>query len=782
MEEGNLPKLESEDYQHLTDEFLTRFRDMLLDLDPPDAQFRNYQPFLLACLDSIDVFIGQIQQYLTKEDTELVIEALLMAFKAHGLVVRKSNDALFFMHPLAASQYLADFRLDAPTLAATLLHDVAEDTTVSISEVFNKFGPEVGHLVQGVTKLQATGKAVSLTPGMVEPAVETENRLYQFMLDDVRVVLVKLADRLHNMRTLDALIEKKKQEKAREVLTVYAPLAYRLGMWDVKSELEELAFATINPRRHQVFQNLINQREQGQKMWLDIGCNTILKDLAQEGITALVEHAPEHIYTLYQDYMLAQREPTRLADVIRVAVLLQTEDECYRALGVIHDRWQPVPGTFDDYIARPRDNLYQSLHTTVFGPGGRLLKIRIRTMEMHEIARHGILARWSIDVSQQAKPFEGIQRLINRLRPVGLIDEHEPRSAAFREALSDQIQVFTPDGELVELPKKATPLDFAYQIHSKLGDEARIAWINGIQQPLNHTLQNGDQVNIERKPGALPMREWLDHDLGFATTMYARSRIRQTFRRLKGRDAVQVGRDAVTAELEMMGVPDADVSALAPALGFEKEEDLLLAVARAQITPQKVAIEAFRPVWERLGKTSVGGESIQPDATVNVRALPGRPVRLCGSCKPKPGDNIVGNLLRGGQVTVHRMDCHHLSKSVNGTQQLDLVPLDWTSKPRQVRTVFIRVAASDEQGVTSSLAEILKLKQVNIQEIYGRSDQTYKAGLLTLTADVNSMKQLSRVLHRCQQLPAVITVQRTDDSPHFDQDAMQWAIAKVSSL
>ena len=765
--------------QCLSSEFRERFQALVDKMDPLGLWRAKHPELLDRCLRAINEFYCRLLVYMSPEHQQLVTDALFEAFEAHGLVLRKSNDALFFEHPLAAADHLARFRLDAPTLAAALLHDVAEDTTVSVSQIVERFGPEVGKLVDGVTRLQATGKQVSSRASQDEATIESMNKLFQFMTEDVRVVLVKLADRRHNMYTLSALPLSKQEEKAEEVLRVYAPLAYRLGMWDVKSELEELALKVLHPAIYQQMRELMEQRTQSQSVWLEYVCETLLDRLSDSGVEARIEPSPEQVYSLYQETERRGKLPARLPDTIRVVVLVDKRCDCYRALCTVHTMWNPVPGTFDDYIAHPRENLYQSLHTTVFGPGGRLLKVRFRTFEMHEIAHHGILARWSANISDTARGFEALQRLMKRLRPVRDIAGRGDRLDAYREALQDQIQVFTPEGELIELPTGSTPIDFAYQIHTKLGDEAVAAFINGTERPLSRRLKSGDQVSIEREPGRLPRREWLDDELGFAQTMYARTKIRQAFRRLSDDDAVEIGREALRREMEMAGVPDYDLTALAEAMDYESTDALLTSIARAEVMPFEVAHYALRPVWEALPTRPVGGQAISSNGAVVVRGLPGQPVRMCGSCQPEPGDAIVGNLLRGGQVTVHRLDCHHIDVARQSGDELNLVEVDWVHEPRTVREIHLRVAAEDRSGLTYGLSQIMENEDINISELYGRGERDHQVGLLAATLEVSDLRQLSRILHRLAQMPGVRAVQRMAIPPRLADDSLEWAIAQV---
>ncbi len=765
---------------YLAPAFLDQFQGLLRQLDPLGKWRASYPGFVPQLLQAADRFFARLQTYLSDEQQGVVADALLVAFKAHELTLRKSSDALFFEHPLAVADYLASYQLDPATLAAALLHDVAEDTKVPISHIVERFGPEVGKLVDGVTRLRATGREVVSQFRQEEIGIESFNKLFQFMVDDERVVLIKLADRRHNMQTVAALPPHKQREKAYEVLDVYAPLAYRLGMWDVKSELEELALQTLRPELYSRFKELMTRRAENQQGWFDVIRRLLHETMTAAGLSVWVEPSPEHIYSLYQGYAREGRLPKRLADVMRIVVLVNERFECYQVLGMIHDLWKPVPGTFDDYIAHPRENLYRSLHTTVFGPGG-LLKVRIRTFEMHQIAHHGILARWVANIPDQSEGLEeGIQRLLKRLKPLGGITERGAQLAAYREAIADQIQVFTPEGELVELPPGSTPLDFAYQIHSRLGDEARGAHINGVPRPLNTPLRSGDQVSIVRYEGGMPLREWLDKDLEFVSTVYAENRIRRAFRRLHGPEATAIGREALRREMDMMGMEEYDLDAMARELNFEDVEGLLMAVACAEVTPQRVAHVAMRPVWNALEATLVSGVSFSPDSTVRIRGIPGRPMKLCGTCIPRPGDPIVGNLLRGGQVTVHRMDCHHIVKTGQDGGWLNLVEVDWVEEPRAARPIHLRIAAIDRSGLTYDVSQILEAEQVNICEMYGRADNTRNVGLITVTVEVTELRQLSRIVHRIAQLPNVKSVQRVVDQPHCQQVAMDWAINQIA--
>jgi GTP pyrophosphokinase len=771
--------LDASRYEHLTPQFKERFQVLLHELDPLGSWQASYADLVVHCLTAIDQFLGRLRGYLDQEHQSLVTDALFASFEAHELTLRKSEDALFFEHPLATADYLAGFRLDAPTLAAALLHDVAEDTKVSVSRVVELFGPEVGKLVDGVTKLRVTGRQVASQLQQDRIRIESINKLFQFMVDDVRVVLVKLSDRRHNMTTLDALPQEKRREKAREVVDVYAPLAYRLGMWDVKSELEEMALQTLHPEFYDRLEALMERRAREQDTRLEMAQQALGACLSGAGLEALTEPSPEQIYTVYRELAWEGRLRPKLSETIRIAVLVDERPQCYRVLCAVHELWKPVPGTFDDYIAHPRENLYQSLHTTVIGPGG-LLKVRIRTHEMHQIAHHGILTRWSANIPHESEALDAqVQRLLERLKPVSGIAERDDRLAAYREALTGQIQVFTPDGDLIELPAGSTPLDYGYQIHTGLGDEARGCRINGVPMPLSTPLRSGDEVTIIRVKEELPLREWLDEDLGFVRTTYARNKIRRAFRRIKGVEAVSAGREALHREMHMMGVEDYDLEAVARDLEYDDAESLLVAIARAELMPYAVAHRSMAAEWDALETQTVDDTALSEDGTILVRGVPDLQTRLCRSCEPAPGDPIVGNMLRGGQVTVHRMDCPHISSASRQGSQLHLLEVEWVERPRTVRPVHVCVAAVDRSGLAHDITQILRAEDMNIRELYGVGNSDHHIALLGVTFEATDLRQVSRILHRIAQVPNLAAVQRVPEFPESREETMKWAIESV---
>ena len=777
--DGDRDPFSPDRYESLTPPFLARCEALVQELDPLGLWKTTYPGLIARCLEIVDQLMGRVEGYMGEEPQALVAEALFVAFRAHGLTLRKSADALFFEHPLMTTDFLASFKLDAHTLSAALLHDVVEDTMLSVSQIVNQFGPDVGKLVDGVTRLRTAGKEVTSQLRQDEIRVESINKLFQFMVDDVRVVLIKLADRRHNMQTLDALPPEKQREKAHEVLAVYAPLAYRLGMWDVKCEQEALALDFLQPVLSRKLRILMARRNGQQRGRLRRACQTLRDHLSKVGLEVRIEPSPEQVYSVYHQHQRDGRWLPASTDPIRVAVLVNRRWECYRVLCAVHRLWKPVPGTFDDYIAHPRENLYQSLHTTVFGPGG-WLKVRIRTHRMHRVAHHGILTRWSLDSPDQSAGLdEQIERLMDRLRPVVAIIDRKDRLAAYQEALTDQIQVFTPQVELIELPAGSTPLDFAYQVHTKVGDEARGVRINGVPRPLNTPLRNGDQVRILRSKGGSPLREWLDKDLGFVRTVYARNKIRGAFRRLERAEAISVGRETLHREMRMMGLEDHDLDAIARRLDHDSVEQMLAAIARADLMPHKVTHLALEPIWDALDASPAGGVILSPDGRVTVRGVPGRPVKLCATCQPVPGNPVVGNLLRGGQVTVHRMDCHHIVQTTRRGTRMNLVEVDWAEEPRTVRPVSVCVAAVDRSGLTHDLTRILETENVNICELYGHSDRERQLGLVVIKVEVTDLRQLSRILHRFSQLPNVKAARRFPE-PLKNMDAVRrWAADSV---
>ncbi len=508
-------------------------------------------------------FFDLISTYLGPDESAIVREAFEVARDEHGGELRQSGEP-FFTHPLTIAYYLAQYQMDAPTLVAALLHDVVEDTRVSVDEITERFGQEVGRLVDGLTKFEAVADDAAVeTLSKEEVRDATLHKLFGVMTDDVRVGIIKIFDRLHNMRTIKATPPATQKRKADETLAVYAPLANRLGIWEVKNDLEALSLEVLDSNAYHIIRQKLEQlRHKHQTPFARVN-HQIAEKLTAAGIEiADIKLCPENIYSIYQSSRGNGRQGSRLKvdPILRLVVVLKDIPSCYLALGELHQMWRPVPGTFDDYIASPRDNLYRALHTTVVRNNGERIKVRFRTVAMDVLSEIGVMARWvrlgmplwSSEIADR------VDALVANISETINLEPQDPRvgvQGVVQDVFRDQIIVYTPAGDVKELPQGATPLDFAYMIHSEVGDQCRVALVNDQQTPLNQPLQSGDRVYIVKR-GDGPQRIWLDEDLGYLTTSRARAHVRRWFRRLSEEAAITEGRRLLENELWMLGMSD----------------------------------------------------------------------------------------------------------------------------------------------------------------------------------------------------------------------------------
>lgn len=707
--------------------------------------------------------------YLPEPDRLRVADAFEFARREHGDQRRQTGE-LFFTHPVTVATYLADYRLDAATIQAALLHDIAEDTRVSIEEIETLFGADVARLVNGVTKLKEVTRGVAakrkLSPEELQHA--TLGKLFQAMTRDVRTVIIKLYDRLHNMRTIKAMPPHKQREKAQETLAVFAPLANRLGMWAVKSELEALSLEVLDPGAYQAISEELAKLSYEQQELFQIASGQVLECLVNANIDVRgVKLAPENVYTVYQDLRANHKTYKQIDRTMRLVVLVDDPIGCYTALGHLHQLWRAVPNRFDDYISVRRDNLYQSLHTTVMHNSGAHIKIRLRTLEMDEVAQVGVLARWLYAGTPQwsrgiAEPLEiffgAINETINNAEPHDLVDSVR---GVVQDVFSDQIRVYTPRGEAVELPHGATAIDFAYSIHTELGHETQQAFVNEGPYPLNRPLRNGDLVRIGRHPKAQPQRAWLDEDLGYITTTYARSRARRWFRKLRYEKAVAQGRQLLAHELDMLGLPNYPHEAIVAAFGFASNEELYHQLGRAELLPTALSTQIMTDTWD-------SGRSLRLDNVVYdsmgtkhiITNADHRELRLCATCAPRPRDAIIGYVRQDGGVTVHREDCHSLAAT---RQRLDRVQrwlkLGWgESSGRQARRFAAHIDVFDRPGLLFEITQLMRDESINIPAICTVRDERDDELRIVLELECISPRQMVRILHQTQALVNVKTV------------------------
>jgi GTP pyrophosphokinase len=722
--------------------------------------------------DLLEELIAQVTAYNPDADRELIAHAFEFATRAHDGQERRSGEA-FIHHPFGAAKICAELRLDDETIAAALLHDVVEDTAVGIDEVRAEFGDEIANLVEGVTKL-------TRIQFQSREHAEAENyrKMIVAMAHDVRVILIKLADRLHNMRTLEYLGRQKQVQKARETLEVYAPLAHRLGIHKLKWELEDLAFRTLHPRKYAEIEAMVAERRADREEHVREAAIVLTKELDKVGIPAEISGRAKHFYSIYDKMAKKGREFNEIYDLTAMRVIVERDGEegtrdCYGALGLIHSLWKPMPGRFKDYIAMPKFNGYRALHTTVIGPAGSPLEIQIRTREMHDGAEFGIAAHWySYKPGGKKKLDEDWLEWVKQLMEWG-DEEADPREfiKGFRTDLfDDEVYVFTPKGEVKTLPAGSTPIDFAYSVHTDVGHRTVGAKVNGRIVPLHYTLHSGDFVEIlTSKGGRGPSRDWMT----LARSTRARNKIRQWFSRETREDTEHKGREALEQALKAQKLPyrkiagSAVLAQVIRETGFKKAEDFYIALGSGKLPVSQIV----KKVLARLKTAEVAEEEIVPlkpkpqttsstDLGITVQGAEGVLVRLAKCCTPVPSDEIVGYISLGKGVTIHRKDCPNVKALMRNPERFTEV--DWDGATTKSFYVQIAVDAWDRSRLLEDVARTFAEHGANIVSYGGTvEDQLAKNWY---TAELGDVKSLRTLLTALRNVEAVFDAYRVTPS------------------
>jgi guanosine-3',5'-bis(diphosphate) 3'-pyrophosphohydrolase len=671
--------------------------------------------------DGMDGLLRAVKSYNAKADLKEIERAFRFAEEHHAGQTRKSGEA-FIEHPLAVARILADLGLDTTTLQAALLHDTVEDTAVTVVELEERFSPEVARIVDGLTKLD------SLTfRSREQEQAENVRKMIVAMAGDIRVLLIKLADRLHNMRTLAPLAPDKQRRIATETLDIYAPLAHRLGVQQVKWELEDLAFKAMHPGPYHEIASLVERRRGERQQYVDGVLQAARQRLRESGVKADVDGRPKHLYSIYEKMVIGGKEFNEIYDLAGIRILVDDLRDCYGALGAIHSLWKPVPGRFKDYVAMPKSNMYQSLHTTVVGPQGRPIEVQIRTKEMHRTAEFGIAAHWRYKEGKDGKKAKEAAELAWLGQMLEwLKDMADPRE--FMEGLKidlygGQVFCFTPKGDVMNLPAGATPVDFSYSIHTEVGHRTIGAKVNGKLVPLDYELRTGDSVEIltSKAQGEGPSQDWLR----FVKTPRARSKIRQWFSRERREDALEEGRDALQRLMRRQNLPfkrlatEEALTQLADEMKFPGLDSLYVAVGEGHVSPQSVVARLTRIVQgstdEDVAEVALARPvHIEQDVTSGV-VVPGSAdvwVRLARCCTPVPGDDIMGFVTRGQGVSVHRTDCPNAKALTSQAERL--LDVSWRMGRPTSFVVAIQVEALDRTRLLSDVATALSDHHVNI--------------------------------------------------------------------
>jgi GTP pyrophosphokinase len=722
--------------------------------------------------DSLD-----IEKWLTvlerdgRSEEEIVFlrKAAQYAEQAHKDQRRASGEP-YFSHVIAVAAILAELNMDVETLAAAILHDVVEDTETTINEIDELFGAEVASLVEGVTKMELiTG--ISSGDGERSPKkathAENQRKLLLAMAKDVRVVLIKLADRLHNMRTLKHLPEIKQKRIARETMDIFAPLANRLGIWQLKWELEDLAFRYLEPLRYKQIAKSLDERRVERERYINNVMDTLRGELEQSGIMADVSGRPKHIYSIWKKMKRKGVGIHEIFDTRAVRILVDTVPQCYHALGIVHTLWPHIHREFDDYIATPKENRYQSIHTAVIGPQGRTLEIQIRTHDMHSHAELGVAAHWRY--KEGGKGDSDYEQKIAWLRQVVQWKDEEASASDFidrfkSEVFQDRIYVLTPGGDIVDLPQGATPLDFAYHIHSEVGHRCRGAKVDGRMVPLGYELKSGEQVEVLAAKHGGPSRDWLNPHLGYLTTSRARSHVRHWFKQQDYDQHVMDGRVILDRELGRLGASSIGFDKLASHFRFASNDDLMAAIGRSDINSAQIA-GAVQQLWKPEPSTLVPKgpgrrRKLREPGDVHIHGVGNLLTHMARCCKPAPGDPIIGFITQGRGVTIHRRDCPNVLK-FDAVKRKRLIEVEWSDhQEEEVYPVDIRLQAVDREGLLRDITSLLAADHINVLRVSTYSDKKDYTANMELTIEISNTQQLSRILSRIEQLPNVLQVKR----------------------
>ncbi len=710
-----------------------------------------------------DQLLAEVESYNADVDRELLERAYVFACEAHEHQQRRSGEA-FILHPLGVARILAELRRDDAAIAAALIHDVVEDTEASIEKVRAEFGEEIARLVEGVTKLTRIH-----FHSREQAQAENYRKMVMAMAEDYRVILIKLADRLHNMRTIEYLGKQKQLQKARETLEVYAPLAHRLGIHSIKWELEDLAFQTLHPRKYAEIQSMVNERRADREKYVDKAGKALHRELEKVGINAEIAARAKHFYSIYEKMAKRGKEFNEIYDLTAMRVLVEQtakegERDCYGALGIIHSLWKPMPGRFKDYVAMPKFNMYRSLHTTVIGPEGKPLEIQVRTKDMHDTAEFGIAAHW-LYKGKKGKKAEAEQLAWMKQFADWQREEADPQEfkRAFPELASDEVYVFTPKGEVKNLPGGSTPIDFAYAVHTDVGHRTVGAKVNGRIVPLHYSLKSGDIVEIltSKQAGRGPSRDWLS----LARSSRARNKIRQWFSRETREETEQRGRESLENALKQHNLPYKKLAGspllaqIIREMGFKKAEDFYLALGSGKLQVSQVA----NKVLHRLKTEEVVEEEplpIRPKARDTVASqnfgihVPGVEdvlVRLAKCCTPVPGDEIAGYISLGKGITIHRRDCPNVKSLMRNPERF--TPVEWDGGASQSFRVQIAVVSWDRARLLEDVARTFAEHGANIVEYGGHvHDQMAKNWYVAEVGDIKALRALLNALRNLESV------------------------------
>jgi GTP pyrophosphokinase len=721
---------------------------------------------------NLDGYLVKIKQYAPYLDLERIAKAYQFGEVAHTGQLRKDGTP-FFNHPTSVSLILAELEMDEETIIAALLHDTVEDTDVTLADVEKTFGKEVAALVDGVTKL-----AVINYETKQERQVENLRKMFLAMSSDIRVILIKLADRLHNIRTLGAMTTDKQKEKAEETIDIFAPIAHRLGIFRIKWELEDLSLKYLDPEGYKELVKKVDKKRTERESIINDYIAQIGNALTELGLKFEIYGRPKNFYSIYKKMKFQQKEFDEIYDLTAIRVVCEDVKDCYSALGAVHTLWKPIPGRFKDYIAMPKPNLYQSLHTTLMG-NGEPFEIQIRTREMHEIAEFGIAAHWKYKEGSKTSNNE-MEKKISWFRQMmewqsDLKDPGEFMNSLKLDLFNTEVFVFTPNGQVVDLPVGSTPVDFAYKIHSEVGNKCIGAKVNGRIVPLNYTLQNGQRIEImtaKNSPG--PSRDWLK----FVKSTQAKQRIKQWFKKERREENVEKGQEMFLAELKRQNIPAKAVlseeylDAILKRLSLKSIEDMYNAIGYGgimtnQVVP-KIREKYFKDHKEEQVKSRFETERLEDlpnkkkeikknDTGIIVKGMEDILVRFAKCCTPVPGDNIIGYITRGRGVTIHRADCENFEHTDDTENRY--IEVKWASSIETSYTASVQVVSLDRKGLLSEITMFMHELDLTMSGINAKIDKSGIA-IVNISLEIQDIEELNKFMKKLKNLEDIIEVKR----------------------
>jgi len=704
---------------------------------------------------SLTGLLEKVRSYSPDADLMSMQRAYHFSREAH-CSQKRSEGSPYINHPLSVAYILADMRMDTLSIASGLLHDTVEDAEISQEDIRTIFGKEIAFIVKGLTKL---AKVEFRTKQ--EAQAENFRKMLLAMSEDIRVMLIKFADRLHNMRTLGYLPENKQQRIAAETLEIYAPIANRLGIGWLKTELEDLSFKYLMPQLYEELKRKVAKRREEQEGYIAEVREVIEKKLKEEGLPGRVTGRVKHFYGIYQKMQKQRITFDQVHDVIGIRIITDSKANCYAILGIIHSLWTPIPGRFKDYIGVPKSNMYQSLHTTVIGPKGERVEFQIRTEEMNSLAEEGIASHWKY--KEKGAIDDRSSKYISWLRDLVQVQKEVPNAVDFLEAVKGEVvpevvYVFTPKGEVKEMPLGSTPVDFAYGIHTQIGHKCVGARINGKIVPLRYKLRNGDTVEIITSSSHGPSRDWLK----FVVTQRAKSRIKQWIKSEENARSVELGIKLLENEFRKQGMSSTlmksdEILAVAKALGVGTLEELFVSVGFGKVTPQQV-INKLKPEKEIAEEETVKiRKSSKEHKGVSIKGIDDILYHTGKCCFPIPGDDLVGFVTIGKGVTVHRKDCPNLDRLAS--EDARLVDVDWHPSAEQTASTKLFVETVDKPGILANLSALVSSLNINIAHLEATSTQD-KKGHITLIIEVKDLSQLKLLMHKISQMEGVLRIRR----------------------